>query len=141
MRRATADPKHPGMKRLVLLVVCLAAASCGGGLERASFSADGVTFAHGERVGLTLTNVTQGQLKVNLCLSQLISADGKTTGPSEAASCDSLEPSPLEASKSVNARKSIPASLPAGRWRYETTITLPNEKTEKVLTQEFDVTN
>jgi hypothetical protein len=113
------------------VVVLLVLSGCGGGLERASFSADDVTYARSERVGLSLTNVSTVSLGVNLCLSQLVSADGKTTGPSEASGC-TLEPEVLEPG-------SIPADLAVGRWRYATTIRLPNGAGEKILTPEFEV--
>lgn len=124
--------------RFVVLVLALGAVGCGGGLERASFAADDLTYARSGRVGLSLTNVSTIKLGVNLCLSQLISADGKTMGPSEAASCE-LEPKIIEPGDSVESRKTIPANLAPGRWRYATTIRLPTGAGEKILTQEFDV--
>jgi hypothetical protein len=120
------------------VVVLLVLSGCGGGLERASFSADDVTYARSERVGLSLTNVSTVSLGVNLCLSQLVSADGKTTGPSEASGC-TLEPEVLEPGSFVESRKTIPADLAVGRWRYATTIRLPNGAGEKILTPEFEV--
>ncbi|MFT3710836.1 MAG: hypothetical protein QM817_24695 [Archangium sp.] len=121
-----------------LLVASLGSLGCGGGLERVSFSADDVSYARSARVGLSLTNVSPVAVGVNLCLSQLVSADGKTTGPSEAAGC-ALEPVPLQPGDFVESRKTIPAELAAGKWRYATTIRLPNGAGEKVLTDEFEV--
>lgn len=126
------------MWRSALVLVVLS--GCGGGLERASFVTDLLEYAHDGRVGLSLTNVSSGTLGVNLCLSQLISADGKTMGPSEAASCTVLEPSPLQPGKTVEARKTIPTSLAAGRWRYVTSLRLGNGSNEQVLSPEFTVT-
>lgn len=126
------------LRRSVLLVV-VASSGCGGGLERVSFVTDLITYARDGRVGLAMTNVSPGTVGANLCLSQLVSADGKTTGPSEAGSCASLEPVPLQPGKSVEVRKTIPTNLAPGRWRYATTITLPNGAGEKVLTPEFTV--
>lgn len=120
------------------LPLFLTLAACGGGLERVSFATDGISYARSGRVGLSLTNVSTGTVGVNLCLSQLISADGKTMGPSDAATCE-LEPRPLEPGDSVEGRKTIPATVTPGRWRYATTIRLGNGAGEKILSQEFDV--
>lgn len=124
--------------RLAGAVLALVLSGCGGGLERASFSSDDLTYARSGRVGLSLTNVSTIKLGVNLCLSQLISADGKITGRSDATECE-LEPKIVEPGDSVEGRKTIPATLAPGRWRYATTIVLPNGQGEKILTQEFDV--
>lgn len=119
-------------------VLFLLLSGCGGGLERAAFSADDVSYSRAGRVGLSITNVSTLTLGVNLCLSQLVSADGKTTGPSEAANCD-LQSTPLEPGDSLDGRKLIPADLAPGKWRYATTIRLPSGSGEKILTGEFDV--
>ncbi|MBL8910879.1 MAG: hypothetical protein JNM17_09280 [Archangium sp.] len=124
--------------RFGVAFLTLALCGCGGGLERASFSADDLIYARSGRVGLSLTNVSTIKLGVNLCLSQLISSDGKTMGPSEAATCE-LEPKIVEPGDSVEGRKTIPAGLTPGKWRYATTIRLPTGAGEKILTQEFDV--
>jgi hypothetical protein len=128
------------MARGALTLAVAVFSACGGGLERVSFVTDGLSYARGERVGLELTNVSANAVGVNVCLSQLVSADGKTTGPSEAASCESLEPAPLAPGKSVTGRKLIPPGLTPGTWRYATSIRLGNGANEKILSPEFSVT-
>lgn len=127
------------MSRRSWVLAVVALSGCGGGIERVSFVTDLITYARDGRVGLEMTNVSPNPVGVNLCLSQLVSADGKTTGPSEGSSCLTLEATPLQPGKSVEVRKTIPNSLAPGRWRYATTITLPNGSGEKVLTPEFTV--
>lgn len=113
--------------------------SCGGGLERVGFATDLLSYQPGGRVGLFLVNTSATTLGINLCLSQVVTADGKTTGPSDGESCV-LEPQPLEPGARVEVRKTLPASLIPGTWRYETTIRLVNGAGEKVLTPAFTVT-
>ncbi len=113
--------------------------SCGGGLERVAFSTDHLSYQPGGRVGLSLVNTSSTVLGVNLCLSQVVSADGKTQGPSDGESCV-LEAQPVEPGARVEVRKTLPARISAGTWRYETTIRLPSGAGEKVLSPPFTVT-
>ena len=117
---------------------CLLLTACGGGLERVAFATDLLSYQPGGRVGLSIVNTSSTPLNINLCLSQVVSADGKTTGPADGESCV-LEPTPLEAGARMDARKTLPASLAAGTWRYETTLRLPSGAGEKVLTPAFTV--
>lgn len=112
---------------------------CGGGLERVAFATDLLSYRPGGRVGLSLVNTSSTSLGINLCLSQVVSADGKTPGPSDGESCV-LEPQPLEPGARLDVRKTLPATLTPGTWRYETTIRLLNGAGEKVLTPAFTVT-
>jgi hypothetical protein len=126
------------MIRWSSLVALLSFASCGGGLERASFDTDLLSYEPGGRVGLSLVNVSTLTLGINLCLSQLVQEDRKTTGPADDESC-SLEAIPLAPGERFDARKLVPAATPAGTWRYETTLRLPNGTAEKVFTPPFTV--
>lgn len=118
---------------------CLLLSGCGGGLERVSFATDLLSYQPGGRVGLSLVNTSSTVLGINLCLSQVVSADGKTPGPSDQESCV-LEPQPLEPGARVDARKTLPAAVTPGTWRYETTIRLVTGAGEKVLSPAFTVT-
>ena len=118
--------------------VLLVLSACGGGLERAAFDTDLLTYRPGTRVGLSLVNVSATTLGINLCLSQLVQEDRKTVGPSSGEAC-ALEAEGLEPGARVDARKTLPASTPAGTWRYETTLRLPSGDAEKVFTQPFTV--
>lgn len=111
---------------------------CGGGLERVAFATDLLTYQPGGRVGLSLVNVSATNLGINLCLSQVVSADGRTPGPADAERC-TLEPQPVEPGARVEARKTLPTPLGPGSWRYETTIRLANGGSERVLTPAFTV--
>ena len=123
------------------LVSCLALffLACGGGLERVSFATDQLTYLPGGRVGLTLVNTSATNLGINLCLSRVVSEDGATPGPVDGASCV-LEPESLAPGDRLDARKTVPATIAPGTWRYETTIRLANGAGEKVLTPPFKVT-
>jgi hypothetical protein len=125
------------MARSILLLAVLLC-GCGGGLERAAFSTDLLSYAPGGRVGLALVNASATTLGVNLCLSRVISEDGKTPGPAGSESCE-LEPMALEPGARTEARKTLPTTTPTGKWRYETTIRLANGSSETVLTQPFTV--
>jgi hypothetical protein len=125
------------MARSSLLAAVLLCA-CGGGLERVAFATDQLTYQPGGRVGLSLVNTSATNLGINLCLSRVVSEDGKTPGPAGQESC-SLEPAPLEPGARVDARKTLPVTIAPGRWRYETTIRLVNGGGETVLTQPFTV--
>lgn len=119
-------------------LLLLLLAGCGGGLERASFATDLLTYTPGGRVELSLVNTSATALGVNLCLSQLVSADGQTEGPTGVERCD-LDVLPIEPSERATFRKQLPAALAPGRWRYETTIRLPNGLGERLLTLPFTV--
>lgn len=112
---------------------------CGGGLERVAFATDLLSYQPGGRVGLSLVNTSATTLGINLCLSQVVSADGKTPGPADGESCV-LEPQSLAAGERVEVRKTLPARTAAGSWRYETTIRLPSGAGEKVFSPVFTVT-
>lgn len=127
------------MVRRFLLVVGLTCSACGGGLERASFVTDLLTYTPGGRVGLSLFNTGGQTLGINLCLSRLVDADDRVTaGPSDGETCV-LEAEPLEAEGRVETRKVIPRNTPLGVWRYETTLRLPGDRGEKIFTPEFVV--
>lgn len=126
-----------GFVRLSLLVAVVLS-GCGGGLERVAFATDLLSYAPGGRVGLSLVNTSATNLGINLCLSRVVSEDGKTAGPVDAESCV-LEPQPLEPGARVEARKTLSTTVAAGRWRYETTIRLANGNGETVLTAPFTV--
>lgn len=123
------------------LVSCLALffLSCGGGLERVSFATDQLSYLPGGRVGLTLVNTSATNLGINLCLSRVVAEDGVTAGPAGGEAC-MLEPQPLAPGDRLDARKTMPATIAPGTWRYETTIRLANGAGEKVLTPAFKVT-
>ncbi len=125
------------MRRSLLLTFVLS--GCGGGLERASFTTDLLSYRPGTRVGLSLVNASATNLGINLCLSRVVTADGKTPGPADPESCV-LEPQPLEPGERVDARKTLSTSIAPGTWRYETTIRLTSGAGEKVLTPPFTVT-
>lgn len=125
--------------RWSFFVVAVLLSGCGGGLERVAFASDLLTYTPGSRVGLSLVNVSATALGINLCLSRVVSEDGQTPGPSDGESCV-LEATRLEPGERLDARKGLPAALPAGTWRYETTIRLPSGAGEKVLTPAFKVT-
>ena len=72
-------------------------------------------------------------------VSQLVQEDRKTAGPADGEACQ-LEATPLAPGERFDARKLIPAETPAGTWRYETTLRLPNGNAEKVFTPPFTVT-
>lgn len=127
------------MTRWLSLVVLLSFVGCGGGLERASFDTDLLSYEPGARVGLSLVNVSTLTLGINVCLSQLVQEDRKTAGPADGEACQ-LEATPLAPGERFDARKLIPAETPAGTWRYETTLRLPNGNAEKVFTPPFTVT-
>lgn len=127
------------MTRWLSLVALVSFVSCGGGLERASFDTDLLSYEPGARVGLSLVNVSTLTLGINLCLSQLVREDRKTTGPSDGESCQ-LDATPLAPGERFDARKLVPAGTPAGTWRYETTLRLPNGNAEKVFTPPFTIT-
>lgn len=112
---------------------------CGGGLERASFATDLLSYRPGDRVGLALVNASATSLGINLCLSRVVSEDGATAGPVDGESCV-LEAEPVEPGQRVEARKTMPPTIAAGTWRYETTIRLLSGAGEKVLTPPFTVT-
>lgn len=112
--------------------------ACGGGLERVAFATDLLSYQPGARVGLSLVNTSSTTLGINLCLSQVVSADGKTPGPVDGESCV-LEPQPLESGARIDVRKTLPARIGVGTWRYETTIRLPRGAGEKVLSPAFTV--
>lgn len=120
------------------MLLLLALSGCGGGLERAAFDTDLLSYRPNDRVGLVLVNVSDLTLGVNLCLSQLVQEDRTTAGPADGEDCQ-LEASPLERGQRLDARKVIPAATPAGRWRFETTIRLPSGTSEKIFTPPFDV--
>lgn len=113
-------------------------AGCGGGLERASFATDLLGYPVGARVEVSLVNTGATALGTNLCLSQLISADGKTPGPRSVESCE-LDVQVLQPGERLTFRKQLPTFLTGGSWRYETTIRLPNGLGEQVLTLPFTV--
>jgi hypothetical protein len=113
-------------------------AGCGGGLERVGFATDLLTYAPGGRVGLSLVNTSATNLGINLCLSRVVSEDSKIAGPADQETCV-LEPQPLEPGQRVDARKTLATTIGPGRWRYETTIRLPNGSGEKVLSPVFTV--
>lgn len=119
-----------------LLTIFLSA--CGGGLERASFATDLLSYRPGERVGLSLVNTSATNLGINLCLSRVVSEDGATAGPGDGESCV-LEADPLEPGQRVDARKTLPSTIAVGTWRYETTLRLVSGAGEKVLTPPFTV--
>jgi hypothetical protein len=50
-----------------------------------------------------------------------------------------LQPEPLAPGDRLDARKTMPATIAPGTWRYETTIRLANGAGEKVLTPAFKV--
>ena len=108
-------------------------------MERVSFSTDLLSYRPGTRVGLSLLNAGATDLGVNLCLSRVVTEDGKTPGPADPESCV-LEPQPLKPGERVDARKTLSTSIVPGRWRFETTIRLPSGAGEKVLTSPFTVT-
>ena len=108
-------------------------------MERVSFATDLLSYRPGGRVGLSLINASATSLGVNLCLSRVVSEDGKTPGPADPESCV-LEPQPLEPGGRVDARKTLSTAIPPGTWRFETTIRLPSGAGEKVLTLPFTVT-
>ena len=64
--------------------------------------------------------------------------DRKTVGPADGETCV-LEAEGLEPGARVDARETLPASTPAGTWRYETTLRLLNGNSEKAFTQPFTV--
>jgi len=125
------------MRRSLLLLAVLLT-GCGGGLERASFATDLLTYRPGARVGLSLINVSATNLGINLCLSRIVKEDGATPGPVDPEGCV-LEPQPLEPGDRVDARKAMATAIAPGTWRYETTILLPSGAGEKVLTAPFKV--
>ncbi|HEY1087978.1 MAG TPA: hypothetical protein VGE37_09795 [Archangium sp.] len=123
------------MRRLAFLLLLTA---CGGGLERAAFATDQLTYGPSGRVELSLVNTGATTLGINLCLSTLVSEDGKTSGPRNVETCD-LDATLLEPSQRVTVRKQLPSGVTPGNWRYETTIRLPSGSSEKVLTSPFTV--
>jgi hypothetical protein len=125
------------MKRFFLLSAVLLC-GCGGGLERVAFATDQLTYKAGGRVGLSIVNTSATRLGINLCLSRVVSEDGKTTGPADQETC-ALEPEPIDPGARVDARKTLSTTISPGRWRYETTIRLANGGGETVLTQPFTV--
>jgi hypothetical protein len=125
------------MKRFFLLSAVLLC-GCGGGLERVAFATDLLDYKAGGRVGLSLVNTGATKLGINLCLSRVVSEDGKTAGPADQEMC-ALEPEPLEPGARVDARKTLSSTIAPGKWRYETTIRLANGGGETVLTQPFTV--
>ncbi|MDP2269416.1 MAG: hypothetical protein Q8K32_01720 [Archangium sp.] len=124
--------------RLHFVVLAMIVSGCGGGLERVAFATDQLSYRPGGRVGLTLVNTSASNLGINLCLSRVVSEDGKTAGPADGESCV-LEPQTLEPGARVDARKTLSPSIAAGMWRYETTIRLANGAGETVLTAPFAV--
>jgi len=112
--------------------------ACGGGIERAAFVTDALTYAPGGRVELQLENVSATQLSVNLCLSQLRKEDGSDPGITNVETCD-LEQTRVKPGERLSDRKTMPSGVPAGKYRYEATITLPSGAGEKVLTPVFTV--
>lgn len=127
------------MRRSLLLGAVLLTA-CGGGLERVAFTTDLLTYKPGDRVGLSLVNVSSSSLGINLCLSRLVSNDGQEPGPADSESC-TLEPMALAAGGRLEHRKTLPAEAKPGTWRYETTIRLGTGAGEVVLTPSFNVTS
>ena len=125
------------MRRGLWLLSFLLSA-CGGGLERVSFATDLLSYQPGGRVGLALVNTSATNLGINLCLSRVVSEDGATPGPGDGETCV-LEPSSVEPGQRLDARKTLPATIAAGTWRYETTIRLASGAGEKVLTPTFTV--
>jgi hypothetical protein len=125
------------MRRSFLLGAVLLA-GCGGGLERAAFTTDLLTYKPGGRVGLSLVNVSSTNLGINLCLSRVVSEKGEP-GAADGESC-TLEPITLEPGARLEYRKTLPADAQPGSWRYETTIRLARGAGEVVLTPPFDVT-
>jgi len=121
-----------------LVTLLTLVSGCGGGLERAAFATDLLSYRPGGRVGLSLVNTSAANLGINLCLSRIVSEDGKTAGPADAENCV-LEPQPLEPGDRLDARKTLSATVPVGKWRYETTIRLANGAGETVLTAPFTV--
>ena len=89
-------------------------------------------------MGLSLVNASATDLGINLCLSRVVTEDGKTPGPTDPESCV-LEPQPLVPGGRVDARKTLGTAIAPGRWRFETTIRLPSGAGEKVLTPPFTV--
>ncbi len=126
------------MTRRSWLLSVLLLSACGGGLERVAFVTDLLAYAPGGRVGLSMVNTSATPLGINLCLSQLVSEDGKTTGPADGETCV-LAPQSLAPGAQFDVRKAIPAATPVGIWRYETTIRLATGSGEKVYTPAFTV--
>jgi hypothetical protein len=127
------------MRRGLLWLLAVLLPGCGGGLERVSFGTDLLSYQPGGRVGLSMVNTSATPLGINLCLSRVVSDDGATAGPADQETCV-LEPVSLEPGQRLDARKSLPATIAAGTWRYETTIRLARGAGEKVLTPAFIVT-
>ena len=111
---------------------------CGGGLERVAFATDQLSYQPGGRVGLSLVNTSATNLGVNLCLSRVVTVEGKAVGPADGETCV-LEPQSVEPGARVDARKMLSPMLGAGTFRYETTIRLANGAGETVLTAPFTV--
>lgn len=124
---------------VLLLAVLCGASSCGGGLERVAFVSDLLVYRPGGRVGLTMTNVSSTPVSVNLCLSRLVRED-RVSGPASIETCD-LAQAQIAVGHEHEARKTIPEGTTAGKWRYETTITLENGTGEVVSTPIFTVSN
>lgn len=121
-----------------IMVLGVVLVGCGGGLERVTYVTDALTYAPGGRVELALENVSAYDVKVNLCLSQLRKPDGSDAGLTDAETCD-LAQQRLKPGERVSARKLLPTATPAGKYRYEATITLPGGAGETVLTPVFSV--
>ncbi len=124
--------------RLRFVLMAMVVSACGGGLERVAFATDQLSYQPGGRVGLTLVNTSATHLGINLCLSRVVTVEGKAVGPRDGESCV-LEPRSLEPGARVDARKTLPPLIGAGIFRYETTIRLANGAGETVLTAPFTV--
>ncbi len=112
--------------------------ACGGGLERASYATDALSYAPGGRVQLSLGNVCDRELGANLCISQLVTEAGEPTGLSDDELCD-VAMQPLLPGERLVHRKTMPVDTPPGRYRYEATIVLPNGLGERIFTEVFTV--
>ncbi len=117
---------------------CLLLSACGGGLERASYMTDAITYAAGARVELRLVNVSARDLRVDLCISQLVKEDGAGADLPGDEDCP-LEQVQLAPGEEARTLKTLPSDTPAGRYRYEATIVLPIGAGERVFTQPFTV--
>ena len=124
--------------RLRFVLLAMFVSGCGGGLERVAFATDQLTYQPGGRVGLSLVNTSATNLGINLCLSRVVTVDGKAVGPADGESCV-LEPQPLAPGARADARKTLSRTTGPGTFRYETTIRLANGAGETVLTAPFTV--
>ena len=76
-------------------------------------------------VRLTLDNGTQAQIGYNLCASRLQRRDGAEWTPVQTDEVCTMELRTLNPGADATFEKQLPASLPAGEYRYVTNVESP----------------